>query len=395
MSEKITDPKKERIEYIIFSVAIIALGLFVRVFGFDFISADYNLFLKPWYEEIASLGGFRALNTQVGNYSVLYQLFIAFFTYLNINPLYCYKMLSIVFDLFLTVGVFKLLSDFKPAINQYKLFFHSCIACQLLPAVFLNSAYWGQCDAMYVSFIVWALYLFRKERFTAAFVVLGLSFSIKLQVIFILPFVVYYCWFRKKIEIIKLSIIPLVGFIISLPAVIMGRPWYEFINIYMSQSDYYRFMTYNAPNIWQVYPSNYDKMKIPSLIITFVILGVGLFMVMLRKIRLEDPEIFMAVVAWSTWTCVMFLPAMHERYFFIVDIMMLILVIVSPKRYIIFFLAEEAVSFVVTYLYTLFWVEIDLVAWSWANVILYVAFTVAVTINVIKKNRKEVEAATT
>ena len=90
----------------------------------------------------------------------------------------------------------------------------------------------------------------------------------------------------------------------------------------------------------------------------------------------------------------MFLPAMHERYFFIVDIMMLILVIVSPKRYIIFFLADEAVSFVVTYLYTLFWVEIDLVAWSWANVILYVAFTVAVTINVIKKNRKEVDAAT-
>ena len=118
------------------------------------------------------------------------------------------------------------------------------------------------------------------------------------------------------------------------------------------------------------------------------------FLVMFRKIRLDDPGVFMAIVAWSTWTCVMFLPAMHERYFFIVDIMMLILVLVAPKRYIIFFLAEETISFVVTYLFTLFWVEIDLVAWSWANVILYVAFTVAVTINVIKKNRKEVDAAT-
>ncbi len=394
MSEKITDPKKEKIEYIVFSVAIIGLSLFVRAFGFDFISADYNLFLKPWYEEIASLGGFRALNTQVGNYSIIYQIFIASFTYLNIFPLYCYKGLSVAFDFVLTVGVFKLLTDFKPTVNPYKLFFHACIACLLLPAVFLNSAYWGQCDAIYVAFIVWALYFFRKERYSAAFIMLGLSFSFKLQVIFILPFVVYYCWFRKKIEIIKLAIIPLVGFIISLPAVLMGRPWYEFINIYASQSDYYRFMTFNAPNVWEIYQSNYDKMKIPALLITFAILGVGLLFVMLRKIRLGDPEIYMALAAWSAWTCVMFLPAMHERYFFIVDIMMLILVLVAPKRYMIFFLAEEAISFVVTYLFVLFWVEIDLVAWSWANVILYVAFTVAVTINVIKKNRKEVEAAT-
>ena len=88
MSEKIPDPKKEKIEYIVFIAAIIGLSLFVRAFGFNFISADYNLFLKPWYEEIASLGGFRALNTQVGNYSVLYQLFIAFFTYLNIKEVF-------------------------------------------------------------------------------------------------------------------------------------------------------------------------------------------------------------------------------------------------------------------------------------------------------------------
>ncbi|SEV94933.1 Mannosyltransferase related to Gpi18 [Ruminococcaceae bacterium KH2T8] len=389
MSEKILDPKKEKIEYIVFSAAIIGLSLFVRAFGFNFISADYNLFLKPWYEEIASLGGFRALNTQVGNYSVLYQMFIAFFTYLNINPLYCYKALSVAFDFLLTVGVFKLLSDFKPAVDPYKIFFHSCFACLMLPAVFLNSSYWGQCDAIYVAFIVWALYLFRKERYTAAFVMLGLSFSFKLQVVFILPFAVYYCWFRKKIEITKLAIIPLVGFIISLPAVFMGRPWYEFINIYTSQSDYYKFMTFNAPNVWEVYQTNYDKMKFPALLITFAVLGVGLLFVIMRKIRLDDPEIFMALAAWSTWTCVMFLPAMHERYFFIVDIMMLILVLVAPKRYIVFFLAEETISFVVTYLFTLFWVEIDLVAWSWANVILYVAFTVAVTINVIKKNSEE------
>ena len=186
----------------------------------------------------------------------------------------------------------------------------------------------------------------------------------------------------------KLLIIPVVGFIMSIPAVIMGRKWYDFITVYAAQSDSYHYMSLNAPNIWSIYQVSYEKMKIPALLGVFAVLGLVLLFDIFKKIRLDSPEVFMAVATWSAWTCVMFLPSMHERYFYIVDILILLLALISPKKYFLFFLAEETISFVVAYLFILFRADIIIFPFPWANVIIYVAFTVMVTINVIMKNRE-------
>ncbi|MBR6909140.1 MAG: hypothetical protein IKN35_02485, partial [Lachnospiraceae bacterium] len=61
-------------------------------------------YLLGWFGQIEQLGRIHALNTQVGNYSVAYQTLIAIMTYININPLYQYKMLSVIFDYVLAFG---------------------------------------------------------------------------------------------------------------------------------------------------------------------------------------------------------------------------------------------------------------------------------------------------
>ncbi len=379
---------------IVFGLFFIFFSLLIRAFGMHFISADYNLFLKPWYDQIKMAGGFSALSKQVGDYNIPYQIVIAVITYIPFHPLYCLKIFSVLFDYSLAIGTVFLVSHCR---NELKV---SCIssfyfaAAIMLPSVFLNSAYWGQCDVIYTSFIVWALYYLKKDRFMTAFIFLGLSFAFKLQVVFILPFVVYYCWSRRKIELLKLAIIPAVGFIMSLPAVFMGRPPYDFISIYVNQSDSYQYMSANAPNIWSIFPAFYHTMKIPSVLITFALLGIVMLAVFLKKIDLTLPEVYIGVAAWSAWTCIMFLPAMHERYFYIVDILLLLLALVIPRKYLILFIAEELVSILSTYLRCMLFIPIKLEIISVMNIMIYIIFSVLLAIHIVKLQRSRDTIAT-
>ena len=52
---------------IVFGLFFIFFSLLIRAFGMHFISADYNLFLKPWYDQIKMAGGFSALSKQVSD----------------------------------------------------------------------------------------------------------------------------------------------------------------------------------------------------------------------------------------------------------------------------------------------------------------------------------------
>ena len=373
--------------YIVFGAFMVIVSIVIRYLGMEFISSDYNLFLKHWYSDIKELGGLSALSQQVGDYNVTYQIVIALFTYLDVFPLYLIKIFSIVFDYSLAVAAMFFAGEGKTGNKLYKFRALAVIAVVLIPTVFFNSAYWGQCDVIYVSFIVWALYFLRKDKFTAAFIFLGLSFAFKLQVVFILPFIVYYCWYKKKTELVKLLLIPAVGFVMSLPAVFMGRPWYTFISVYLEQSDSYKLMTMNAPNTWAIYICSYDKMKIPAILITFALLGIVLLLVMLKKIKIDNARIFAALAAWSAWTCVMFLPSMHERYFYIVDILMLLLALVAPKRYIIWFIAEELLSLCATYLRCMLFIPFDLKMLACVNMAIYLAFTVVMVLDIIKNNK--------
>ena len=65
---------------------------------------DFNADLLPWFVEIKADGGIRALEHQVGNYNIPYQILIALLTYLPFKELYLYKGLSIIFDYLIAAG---------------------------------------------------------------------------------------------------------------------------------------------------------------------------------------------------------------------------------------------------------------------------------------------------
>ena len=50
----------------------------------------------------------------------------------------------------------------------------------IIPTVMLNSGMWGQCDSIYTTFVILALYFLVKEKYSLSFIMLGISFAFKL-----------------------------------------------------------------------------------------------------------------------------------------------------------------------------------------------------------------------
>lgn len=169
-------------------------GILIRCSGFSFLSGDMQEFLLPWFNSMENVcvGGVAALEYQIGDYNVLYQIIIALITYIDCNPIFMYKCISILFDYTLAAST----AWFVLKITNNKIFeiqFNIIYGAVLfLPTVLLNPSCWGQCDSIYTTFLILTLFFIYDEKYVRAFIMLGLGFAFKLQMIFIVPFIISY-----------------------------------------------------------------------------------------------------------------------------------------------------------------------------------------------------------
>lgn len=310
---------------VIFLIAAFILSVLMRISAFSYVSNDMSGFLEGWYAQIEQLGRIKALNTQVGNYSVLYQTLIALMTYLPGSVIVKYKVLSCIFDYVLAFGVFFILYDK----NKKDSLFTSLLASVIViysPIVTMNSAVWGQCDAMYTSFLILSLAFCKRENYTLTFIMFGLAFSLKLQAIFLLPFYLFEWINTRKFSIVYFLLSPLTMIFVCIPAYLNGRGFKGFISPYYYQTGSCDKMSFSYPSFWALFSTFEDHigefisaMKVPAIILTFIILF-GIMAVVLKR---QCSVLNTALVL--TFTCVEFLPGMHERYAFSVEIMSIIL----------------------------------------------------------------------
>ena len=336
----------------LFVIVSTVLALVVRWSGRDVLSPDYLICLDKWYQ-IILFNGLEALRYGVGDYGVLYEFMVWILTKIPVYPPYAFKAVSVIFDYSLAVGCGMLLCDLKDGKFSWKAFSIVYSAVLFFPPVFLNSAFWAQSDSIYVSFIVWALLLLRKKHFNWAFFFLGISLSFKLQMVFILPFIVYLYVRKKEFSILHFLWLPVTLFASTIPALIVGRLWYAFISIYTNQVNEYGSMSGNIPNFWCFMGGNYANMSGPAVIMTMMILGLGLMLIIRYRTDLSDGRMFLILAAWSVLTAVEFLPNMHDRYFYLADILMLLLTVMDPRKFLKFF-AVQAVSSIPLYTAVLF-----------------------------------------
>lgn len=216
-------------------IAMVGVALAVRWPLRNEISGDYRTFIGPWYDYISGHGGFAALSAQFSNYNPPYLYLIVVATWLPIPKIVAVKLISVAFDLLLAYAVFKLVSLRTGATWQP---LAAAAVALLLPTVVLNSSYWGQCDSIYASLALLALYHQLRRRTVWAAVLIGVAISFKLQAVFMVP-VLLMVWAAQPIRwrrsILAIVLIPMTFAVMLLPALAAGASPSALAGIYPTQ----------------------------------------------------------------------------------------------------------------------------------------------------------------
>ena len=301
------------------AAGLILAAMILRGLCMEHETLDYQNFLTRWVRTIREQGGFKALQYNIGNYNLPYLYFLALFSYSSIRDLYLIKLLSIFFDVMLAWGVMRTVYCFTD--NRRKVL-AAFFVTLFLPTVVLNGAYWGQCDSIYGAFAVWSVYFALKEKPIASVCMIALSFAFKLQAVFLMPVFLIFL-FARKMKWWHLVFFPVTYVVTALPAVALGRPFMSTILLYFNQAGTVGGgLNYNSSSMYAFVRGAQDESLLSriGIIAAFAFLLLLFLFCFLRRAHLDDR----ALLTCSLLICVavpFLLPHMHDRYFFISDVL--------------------------------------------------------------------------
>ena len=307
---------------------LLVLAVLLRVVLLPATNGDYRMFLHPWFQEIQQNGGFAALSNQIGDYTPLYMYLLAFLTYFPGHDLTLIKTASCVADFVLAFLVMRIVQEYRPepwagvAAFFVTLFF---------PPVFLNSAAWGQCDAMYICGLLACFYGCLHKRSWMAMLGFSIAFALKLQTVFFAPFVLWLL-VRRHLKWRSLLLIPAVYLASVIPAVLLGRNFKDLLLIYWNQSHGYNQLCMGIPNLYAFFGPAQNEIlgKAGVLFAGGVVLLALLFL--WRGRAALDHDLLLNGALFSLFLVPYLLPYMHERYYMPADIFGILYAFRFPKR---------------------------------------------------------------
>ena len=339
-SENSRKPESRTVAAVLIAVALIAASCVIRYRGLNFVSWDMKGFGLVWYDYISEHGLWNSLRDPFSNYTppYLYLIGLATLTKSFLSRILAIKAISLVCDVFNAWIIYRIvgLKYDKPHIPII-----AGSVAFILPTAVLNSAYWGQVDALYTAFLLTCLYFLLRDRPGWGIFFFSVGMSIKLQAFFLLPFLVVLT-FRKKIAWKYYLLIPLVYLILVLPAALAGRPLLDLLTIYLQQADNTNLMSRNAGNPYIFMPVT-GQIRIFSYVIDFppyliylLLLAVALTIALwifltVKRTALEKPGQLLLAALASLSLMPYILPRMHDRYFYPADIFSLVVAFYIPR----------------------------------------------------------------
>ncbi len=340
-------------------------------------SADYWGFLEDWMKQIRDGGGFRSLGWQISNYSSPYMYLMCLVSYLTDNDLYGLKLVSVFFDYLASIAVFLIIYQITGKVRKSIM---GMAILLLSPTVILDSAYWCQCDIIYTTFILFAIYYLFKNNSRGCLILVGISFAFKLQALFIVPFLII-LWLKKKtIKLRDFVWIPIIYVVSALPAWLFGRDFKELMTIYFDQAGTYPWGTLEYPNIYALLGEAMPDMRHATELsgagtfMTIIILGCIAYYFYAKDIKLTD-ELLITLALFTVALIVYSLPHMHDRYGFLIDLLAIIYGTLNVKKMPVAcgFMLVSVLSFM-PYLIAVHIVLIQYVAIGLLGLIVYVGY---------------------
>ncbi len=326
--------------------AFAALAMLSRVRMLDYVTADYDCFLSGWVQAFRD-GGFSTLAQNVGDYNLLYQYVLLLISKSSLYDLYLIKLFSVIFDFALAWVMLlcaRKLAGARTCVAVY------CVTL-VLPTVLMDGACWGQCDSVYVFFILLSLYGIKDGKPAMSAAALAVAFAFKLQTIFFFP-VVLLALIHGEYKPRHALCFVATYLVTLLPALIAGRSLTDALSVYASQSmgQYFDRLTYNAPNLyvffpmlefassqeftWMRYIDGIDSKAtnpyltealMPALqsaaLLACVLLTLVVVIYWLRHAREITPEMTLEFALFFAIFLPFVMPKIHDRYFFLADLL--------------------------------------------------------------------------
>ena len=196
-----------------------------------------------------------------------------------------------------------------------------------------------QSDSIYTSFSLGGLYFLLRKQPIWAFLCFGLAISFKLQAIFLFSLLLVLL-ITKQIHIKYFLIIPGVYLISILPAYLLGRDFIDLLKIYYMQMNKYPWLTLSAPNIFQwIPPTPFDLWRNVGILLALSAVAILSLLVLASRrkitnaIMLKLALVFVLIVPFL-------LPQMHERYFYLADVISLIYTFYFPDYFYVVILIQ-------------------------------------------------------
>ncbi|AUY47861.1 glycosyltransferase 87 family protein [Streptomyces sp. CB01881] len=341
------EPRRGAPDPMVLALAVmsaVTAALSVRMLMLDSESSDYYYFLGPWYRYMADHGGFSALsNADFSDYNVPYLYLMAALTYLPVSALAGIKWISILFDLALASYTFRIVSLRWPDRTWHA--FNAALVVLLLPTVVTNSGWWGQADAIFTTFLVGGVYHVLRDRPWWACAFFGIALAFKLQAVFLFPLLLVLV-IVKRVPWRSLLALPAAYVALDIPAFLLGADPWQLLTVYTRQPDTYKQLTLNAPSVYQfvsVPQADEDAVRSAGVLVAGVVVLalVGLAVWAVRRgggtggvagrAALTDTRVLLLATA-SAIAVPFLLPSMHERYFYVADVLSVIVAFQLPRK---------------------------------------------------------------
>jgi len=359
---------------ILWFILLLSIGLRISLYKVQ--TNDYVVFFGPWYDFVQTHGHFAAFKYQISNYIIsnyhppyLYLLILA--TYLPIQKIFAIKTISVCFDMVIALFTYLMLRlkykhSYAPVIGALVTLF--------APTIFMNSAAWGQFDAIYIACCLGSLYFLLCKRPVWACIFFGIAISFKLQAIFFLP-VLILLLVTRKLPIKSLILIPVIYLALLTPAFFEGRDAWSLLTIYLREAnDRYPHLALDAPTFYQWLPTGaLQDWKWMGIMLATMMVALISFLALTSR-KLITPDIILKLTLVFSLVIPFLLPEMHERYFYLADVISIIYAFYFP-RYFYVALIEQLCS-LMGYTFYLFHIRIL----SFSYVAFFVLFLIMVTL---------------
>ncbi len=314
------------------AVGMVSLAFVLRYCCLTYETLDYQDWLRVWMASLRETGAWRGLGQEIWscNYNAPYLYILALITKSDIYELLLVKLVSILFDVLMAFVVMRLVGLFSDSSARRLTAF---IGVLWLPTVYLNGAYWGQCDVIYAFFAVLAVYLALSDRPAWSVAAIAVSISFKLQGIFLLPAYLVFL-FAGKVKLRHLFVFPAAYVLTILPAVLAGRDFWELLTLYYNNtSTIGDGLNYNSSSLYALLDfsslPNETASKLGIFLAFFLCMTIYVWMLLRRK-EITNRTLLGVCVLFCLGVP-FFLPHMHDRYFFMADVLTFALAVIAPR----------------------------------------------------------------